>query len=165
FKYATSAGLFRIVSDLVELGVDDYKLQDLIFNKLPEKNLRLLGHCLKNRMQIFPDYRTGLIYLSKKDYEEFDIQRGDTEGIVNYMLKIENIIMAVFITEQPNIVKLSFRSKGDFSVEEIARLHFRGGGHKNASGGYSFKGLRGTIAQFKEVLPAYQASLKKTSLV
>ena len=165
FKYATSPELFRIVASLIELGVSDYKLQDYIFNCQHEKNLRLLGHCLKNRMQIFDEYHTGLIYLSKKDYEDFDIQRGDTEGIVNYMLKIQNIVFAVFITEQPNIVKLSFRSKGTFSVEEFSKAHFKGGGHKNASGGYSFKGLRGTINQFKAVLPQYEAALKNTTLV
>ena len=51
----------------------------------------------------------------------FDIQRGDTEGIVNYLLMIKGIDVAAFIREQPTIVKLSLRSKGDISVQEIAR--------------------------------------------
>lgn len=165
FKYATSPRLFRIVASLIESGVDDYKLQDLIFNSQNEKHLRLLGHCLKNRMEILEEYKTGIIYLSKKDYEDFDIQRGDTEGIVNFMLKIKSVVMAVFISEQPNIVKLSLRSKGDFSVAELAKNHFKGGGHKNAAGGYSFKGLRGTIGLFKEALPAYKEKLQNTTLV
>lgn len=159
FKYGTSAKLFRIVAELIEFGVDDYRLQDLIFNSMNEKHLRLLGHCLHNRMEILEEYQTGIITLTKEDYANFDIQRGDTEGIVNFLLKVKNVKVAAFITEQPTIVKISLRSKGDFSVQEIARRHFKGGGHKNASGGYSFQSLNATVRRFKSVLPHYKDKL------
>jgi phosphoesterase RecJ-like protein len=159
FKYSTSPALFKIVGHLLEVGVDDYKLQDLIFNSMKEKHLRLLGHCLNKRMEILDEYNTGIIVLTKDDYVAFDIQRGDTEGIVNFLLKIKHIKMAVFIMEQPKIVKISLRSKGDFSVQEIAQKYFRGGGHKNASGGASFIGLRPTVRKFKEILPEYKEKL------
>ncbi len=163
FKYSTSPKLYRTVAELVELGVNDYLLQDLITNSQEEKHLRLLGHCLYNRMEILEEYRTGIITLTKEDYARFDIQRGDTEGIVNYVLRIRGIIMAVFITEQPTIVKISLRSKGDFSVQEIAQKHFKGGGHKNASGGASFIGLKATIKKFRELLPEYRESLNRVN--
>lgn len=159
FKYSTSAKLYRIVADLVELGVDDYKLQDRIFNSMKEKHLRLLGHCLNNRMEILEEYNTGIITLTKDDYSDFDIQRGDTEGIVNFLLKVKNVKMAAFITEQPTIVKISLRSKGAFSVQEIAKRHFRGGGHRNASGGFSFQSLEVTVNRFKNILPKYKEKL------
>lgn len=161
FKYATSAKLFRIVADLIERGVDDYALQDLIFNSLQEKSLRLLGHCLYNRMEVLPEYHTGIIFLTKEDYEDFEIQRGDTEGIVNFLLKMRQVKLAAFIHEQPTITKISLRSKGDFSVQEIAKDHFKGGGHKNAAGGASFIGLMPTIKKFKSLLPKYQEQLQK----
>ncbi len=159
FKYSTSPKLFRIVSDLIELGVDDYELQDLIANNLNEKQLRLLGHCLNNRMEILTEFKTGIISLTKEDYATFDIQRGDTEGIVNYLLKLREIQVAAFFMEQPTIVKMSFRSKGDFSVHELARKHFKGGGHKNASGGSSFQSLSATLNRFKTLLPEYASEL------
>lgn len=159
FKYNTSPKLFRMVSELVELGVDDYELQDLITNNLNEKQLRLLGHCLHNRMEILPEYKTGIIALTKEDYATFDIQRGDTEGIVNYLLKLREIRFAAFIMEQPTIVKMSFRSKGDFSVHELARKYFKGGGHKNAAGGSSFQNLGATLKRFKALLPEYEREL------
>jgi phosphoesterase RecJ-like protein len=161
FKYSTSPKLFRIVADLVERGVDDVMLQDLIFNSMEEKNLRLLGHCLYNRMEILDEYHTGIITLTKEDYEQYNIQRGDTEGIVNFLLKLKNVRMAAFIHEQPKITKLSLRSKGDFSVQEIAKNHFKGGGHKNASGGASFIGLNATVKKFKSILPQYKEQLTK----
>ena len=110
-------------------------------------------------MEIYPEYRTALIYLTKEDFVNFDIQRGDTEGIVNYPLMIGDIKFAALITEQPRIIKLSLRSKGDFSVQEFARDHFNGGGHKNASGGYSFKNMEFILDKFKSLLPAYKEKL------
>ncbi len=159
FKYSTSPKLFRIVAELLERGVDDYRLQDLIFNSMSEKQLRLLGHCLANRMEVLPEFRTAIIWLTKEDYNDFDIQRGDTEGIVNYLLRMRKVNLAAFIHEQPTIVKLSLRSKGDIDVQEMAKRHFRGGGHKNAAGGASFASLSSTIKRFKALLPEYQAML------
>ncbi|MEL6865405.1 MAG: DHH family phosphoesterase [Bacteroidota bacterium] len=161
FKYSTSPHVFRIVAELLERGADDNKLQDLIFNSLDEKNLRLLGFCLNSRMELLPEYKAGIITLSRRDYEHFDIQRGDTEGIVNFLLKIKEVQVAAFITEQPTIVKISLRSKGEFSVQEIATKHFKGGGHRNASGGYSYKGLRATVLKFKEILAEYKEVLNQ----
>lgn len=161
FKHATNAEVFRIVADLIEHGVDDTAIQDCIFNSLKEKHLRLLGHCLYNRMEVLPEFRTAIIWLTRKDYEDYDISRGDTEGIVNYMLTMKDVRVAAFIHNQPNVVKLSLRSKGDIDVQEICRKHFNGGGHKNAAGAYSHDSLRGTIQKFKDLLPLYKAELLK----
>lgn len=159
FKYSTSPKLFRLVADLLELGVDDVRVQDLVFNSLDEKHLRLIGLVLHERMEVLDEFRTAIITLTRQDYEKFQISRGDTEGLVNYLLQMKNITMAAFIHEQPTITKISLRSKGNFSVQEIARKHFKGGGHKNASGGYSYIGLRPTVSKFKQILPEYQEAL------
>ncbi|MBL7804440.1 MAG: bifunctional oligoribonuclease/PAP phosphatase NrnA [Saprospiraceae bacterium] len=161
FRHATNPRVFRIVADLIDRGMDDTAVQDSIFNSQKEKNLRLLGHCLANRMEYWPELRTALIWLSKKDYEQFSIQRGDTEGIVNYLLTIKDVKMAAFIHNQPTIVKLSLRSKGDLDVQEICRKHFNGGGHKNAAGAFSHDSLKATIEKFKNLLPEYKAELLK----
>ena len=155
FHYATNANTYAIAGKLKELGMDDYMLNDYIYNTKSEKQLRLLGHCLANRMEIIPEYATGIIALTKSDFEEFQIGRGDTEGIVNYILTIKGIKIAVLIMEQPTIVKLSLRSKGEYSVQEIARNHFNGGGHKNAAGGSAYATLDAIVHRLKNVLPQY----------
>lgn len=161
FRYATNPNVYRIAADLVERGTDDTAVQDMIFNSQTEKNLRLLGHCLSNRMEFYPEFRTALIWLSKKDYEQFNIQRGDTEGVVNYLLSVRDVKLAAFIHNQPTVVKLSLRSKGDLDVQEICKKHFNGGGHKNASGAYSHESLKATIDKFKNLLPEYKEQLLK----
>lgn len=160
FKYATSPALFRTVAKLLEAGADDYKIQDNIYNSMTEKQLRILGHCLANQMELLPELRTGIIWLTKEDYKHFDIQRGDTEGIVNYILRMPSMMIAAFIHEQPTIVKMSLRSKGDMDVQQICKSHFRGGGHKNAAGGASFAPLGTTINKFKKLLPNYATEIE-----
>ena len=160
FKYSTSPKLFRIVAELLELGVDDYSLQDLIFNTKKEKELRLLGYCLYHRMEVLPEYNAALITLTKEDYASFDIQRGDTEGVVNFLLTMKGISIAAFITEQPKIVKISLRSKGDISVQQMATKYFKGGGHKNAAGGFAYNTLNTTIKRFKEALAEAETAAK-----
>ncbi len=155
FKYNTRPNTYNVAAKLKLAGVDDYALQDRINNSLKPKNLKLLGHCLANRMEILEDYGAALIHLTRDDYIKFDIQRGDTEGIVNYMLMIKTVNVAAFITEQPTIVKISLRSKNDISVQEIASKHFNGGGHKNASGGALYASLEDVIAKFKRVIPYF----------
>ncbi len=158
FKFSTSPALFRTVAKLLEAGADDYKIQDNIWNSMTEKQLRILGHCLVN-MELLPEFRTGILWLSKEDYKHFDIQRGDTEGIVNYVLRMPGMMIAAFIHEQPTIVKMSLRSKGSMDVQQICKSHFRGGGHKNASGGASFAPLGTTINKFKNLLPEYAVEI------
>ena len=159
FKYNTRPILFHKVADILAQGVDLNDLQIRLFNQLPEKQLRLLGYCLHERMELLDEYHTGIITLSKEDYARFDIQRGDTEGIVNYLLQIHKIRFAVFITEQPTIIKLSFRSTGSFSVQEFARDHFNGGGHRNAAGGAVYGTLSKTVKKVKSLLPQYATQL------
>ncbi len=57
------------------------------------------------------------------------------------------------------MVKISFRSKGDFDVNLFARKHFSGGGHKNAAGGKSDLSLNETIKKFLAIIPDFQKEL------
>ena len=156
FTYATNPNVFRVAADLKEMGVDDYSLNDYIFNSWTERQLKILGHSLRNRMTIYKELSAGVIYLDKQDYRKYQISRGDTEGVVNYILKIKGMKVAAFIREMPaGDIRLSLRSKGDISVQELAREYFNGGGHKNASGGSSDKSLQDTIEKFVSILPYY----------
>lgn len=155
FKYSTRPYTYEVAARLKEIGVDDYYLADKIYNTQTEKQLRLLGHCLANRMEVHEDYGYAIITLTKKDYQDFSIQRGDTEGIVNFMLTMPYIKLAIFVTEQPTIIKISMRSKGDISVQEICQKYFSGGGHKNAAGGGVYANLGDVISRIKKVVPDY----------
>ncbi len=156
FKYGTNPEVYRIASELKKLGVDDYMINDAIFNSWTHRQMTILGHALRNRLEVIPELHSGIIFLTKSDYHKYQIARGDTEGLVNYILMIKGMHVAAFIREMPHgEIRLSLRSKGEISVQELARKHFNGGGHKNASGGSSTSSLEETITKLKEVLPEF----------
>lgn len=158
FRYSTRGLTYQIAGELKNIGVDDYALSNQIFNSLEPKNLKLLGHCLANRMTLLMEHKAAYIYLTKEDYTQFSISRGDTEGIVNYLLMMKEVAIAALITEQPSIIKISLRSKDHINVQQMAATHFNGGGHKNASGGSAYARLEDVIQRFVKVVPNYVKS-------
>lgn len=150
---------FMIASDLVSLGASPPRVSKLIYDTNTLERLRLTGYVLSEKLRVLPEYNTTLMVLTADELKRFGSQTGDTEGLVNYGLSIKGIRLAVMIYERREDVKLSFRSLGDFSVNELARKHFEGGGHKNASGGQSSVSLEMTIQKFLAILPEYKAQL------
>ncbi|MEL6123844.1 MAG: DHHA1 domain-containing protein, partial [Bacteroidota bacterium] len=158
FKYATNPEVYRIASELKGIGVDDYSINDYIFNSWTHRQMQILGHSLRDRMEIIPELSCGIIALTQEDYRTYQIGRGDTEGLVNYILMIRGMKVAAFIRHMTSgEIRLSLRSKGDISVQALAREHFGGGGHKNAAGGSSSESLSETIEKFKKVVKFYLA--------
>jgi phosphoesterase RecJ-like protein len=118
-----------------------------------------MGYVLSEKLTVLPEYNTAYITLSENDLKKFDIQTGDTEGLVNYGLSIKNVRLSVLMYDRKEEIKISFRSLGDFSVNALARKHFEGGGHKNASGGSSKLTLEETLQKFLSTLPEYKELL------
>jgi phosphoesterase RecJ-like protein len=148
-----------IIAELINLAVDISKIHRMLYDNNTEARLRFLGYVLLNKLVVLPEYFTSYIAISAKELAQFDSQTGDTEGFVNYALSLEKVVMAAVIIEREDAVKLSFRSKGEFSVNEFARKYFEGGGHRNASGGKSSVSLEETVKKFVELLPQYKEEL------
>ena len=127
-----------------------------VFDTNSLERLQLLGYALSEKLQFFPKYNTALIALSLEELNRFNFKKGDTEGLVNYGLSIKGVDFATLITEDPKLIKMSFRSKGEFSVNQFARENFEGGGHTNAAGGKSNLTLDETVRKFIDLLPKYR---------
>jgi phosphoesterase RecJ-like protein len=151
---------FEIVAKLIEIGIDARQIHQDVYNTFSEDRMRLLGHCLTNRLTVFPELAAAYMYLTKEDLRQFRYMPGDTEGIVNYALSIKDIKFAAFFTERENRIRISFRSKDEIDCNEFAKMHFNGGGHRNASGGNSFETMEETILKFEKLLPEFKQKNK-----
>lgn len=154
FRFPKTTGTtHRIVAEFIELGVENTEIPTLLFDNNSYERLQLLGRALQN-MKVLFDKKTSYISLSQKELDEFKYVKGDTEGIVNYGLTIKGIVFAAIFIEHrdENIIKISFRSQGDFDVNQFAREHFNGGGHINAAGGKSNDSLANTIKKFEQIV-------------
>ncbi|HBY67810.1 MAG TPA: DHH family phosphoesterase, partial [Flavobacteriaceae bacterium] len=157
---STTAKTHRVIAHLIEMGANNSKIHENIYDVNSPDRMKLLGVALKN-LNILPDYNTAYITLSQKELDKHNFKKGDTEGFVNYALSIKGVKFAVIFIEnkQDKIIKMSLRSKGDFSVNTLAREHYNGGGHTNAAGGRSTLSLPKTISEFISILPQYKNEL------
>lgn len=162
FRYrSTTSGVHHIVADLIDCGADNTKIHQLVYDNFAENRLRFLGYVLLNKLEVLSEYNSAIIAITGKELEQFHISTGDTEGIVNYALSIQGIKLAILIIERQDVVKLSLRSTGDFPANEICKKYFNGGGHLNASGGFSSEKIEAVRAKFNVILPEYKELLLK----
>ena len=163
FRFSsTSSTTHKVVADLIDKGVDNAQIHNNVYDTNSYSRLQLLG-CALNNLKVIPELKTAYITLSQAELNQYNFKKGDTEGVVNYGLSLKGIVMAVIFIEhkQEGIIKMSLRSKGDFSVNEFARSHFNGGGHTNAAGGRSNLPLNETVEKFISILPDYKKDLNK----
>ncbi|WP_100615649.1 DHH family phosphoesterase [Confluentibacter citreus] len=161
FRFScTTSQTHRIAANLIEKGANNSQIHNNVFDTNTYEKLQLLGCALEN-LRIVPESRTAYITLSQKELNKYNYKKGDTEGVVNYGLSLNNIVMAAIFIEdkQEGIIKISLRSKGNFSVNEFSRAHFEGGGHTNAAGGKSLLSLKDTVEKFISILPTYNKAL------
>ncbi|MBP7509484.1 MAG: bifunctional oligoribonuclease/PAP phosphatase NrnA [Prolixibacteraceae bacterium] len=160
FSYnASEPETYHIIAKLLEKGIDKDLIHSNVYHTFSEDRWRLIGHSLKEKMVILPEFRSGYISLSKEELTRFNFQPGDTEGLVNYPLMVKGIVFCVLFLEKEDQVKVSLRSKGTFSTNDFARKYYKGGGHINASGGSSSLSLDDAVCQFESLLVEYKNDL------
>ena len=161
FRFAsTSAAVHRAVAHLKDLGLNHTVIHENIYDQQSESRLRFTGNALLNRLEVLYEYNTALMVVTKRDLLKYEIKTGDTEGLVNYLLSLEGIRLGALIIDRDEERKWSFRSKGNFDVNEFARANFEGGGHKNAAGGRSNDSIEYNVQRFKDVLKRYENQLQ-----
>lgn len=157
FSHSIFKNTFSIFGEILSATTVNYKkIHQNIYDTSTENRLRLLGYLINDKMVILNEYNTAFIPVSRTELESFNYQNGDTEGVVNYPLSISNIKMSVLLTEKQGAIRLSFRSKDDFSVNDLARKHFNGGGHLNAAGGTLTCSLEEAVDKLISILPEYK---------
>lgn len=157
---STTSTTHQVIAHLIDIGVDNAKIHQNVYDNNSYERLQLLGKSLNN-LKVIPELNTAYITLSSKELLAFNAQKGDTEGVVNYALSLKGVKLAALFKEdqEEGIIKMSFRSKGSFSVNEMARTHFNGGGHINAAGAISHSSFEDTIEKFISILPNYKNEL------
>ena len=148
----TTAKVHLVIAALIAKGINNFKIHSLVYDNNSEDRLRFIGYSLSEKLKVLKDKKTAYFCITRDELHKFNSKTGDTEGLVNYALSIEGINFAALLIERPDAIKLSFRSRGEFSVNEFARKYFEGGGHRNAAGGTSDLSIIETENKFIEIL-------------
>lgn len=153
---SSHAEIYHTVAELLEIGINKEKIHQEVFHSNSLSRMRLLGHALCNKMEVFPSGKVALIAMSEDELKKFDYKPGDTEGLVNYPLSIDGIEVSVLMTERESgLIKMSFRSRGNVAINKYSETYFSGGGHRNAAGGETKDSLEDAVALLRATIEVY----------
>ncbi|MDR1592275.1 MAG: bifunctional oligoribonuclease/PAP phosphatase NrnA [Prevotellaceae bacterium] len=156
FSYnSQSPEIYSIIHELLLIGIDKDAIYRRVYNNYSADRMRLLGYCLCSKMTVYPEFRAAIIVLTKEETDRFNYQIGDSEGFVNVPLSIKDVDISIFVREDNDKIKLSFRSQGDIVVNRMAEA-FKGGGHKNAAGGESYMSMDKTIQKLQTLISHWE---------
>lgn len=162
FSYnSNEPDLYTVIAELLRKGIDKDAIYTRAMNTKSLSAMRLNGYAVGEKMELFPEHGCALIQLTAYELKRFGYERGDTEGLVNQPLALPQVQWSVYLREDPEQIKVSMRSKGNFPVNRVCSEQFGGGGHLNAAGG-EFKGtMEECVARLKESMSQYDGFLPK----
>ena len=160
FRYdSVTPHTHRTIAALIERGAKNSVIHQLVHDNFSFDRLRFTGYCLSQKLEIIPELKTAVMSVTREDLKEYNIQTGDTEGLVHFGLGIKGIEFSALFIDRTKLIKISFRGSGKFPCNVFSKEHFQGGGHFNAAGGQSTETLQEAVERFKRVLPEYKSYL------
>ncbi|WP_405605202.1 bifunctional oligoribonuclease/PAP phosphatase NrnA [Polaribacter sp. Asnod1-A03] len=146
----------EVLAKILAAGVEHHLIHEKLSDNNTETRLRLQGYAMSEKLEILYENNVGIISLSKEELAKYQYKKGDTDSLANLVLSIKGMKAAIVFTERDGIMKISFRSKGvENPVNILAKEHFNGGGHANASGGMSDLTVDETLEKLKGLIPKY----------
>ena len=153
---SVKARTHEVLAKILASGVQHHLIHEKLSDNNTESRLRLQGYAMSKKLEILYDCNVAIISLSKEELAKYNYKKGDTDSLANLLLSIKGMKAAIVFTERDGIMKISFRSKGaENPVNMLAKEHFNGGGHANASGGMSDLTVTETLAKLKGLIPLY----------
>ena len=155
---SVNAKTHHILAELISTGIPHWQIHQDVYDNNRIDQLQLRGYAISEKLVLLNKDKNpipaGYISLTKEELSRFNYKTGDTEGLVNVILSLEGIKVGVLMQEKSDGIKMSFRSKDGVFVNELAKQHFNGGGHKYAAGGISFDSMEVTLSRLLSLMEA-----------
>jgi phosphoesterase RecJ-like protein len=124
--------IHRIVAELIECGANPVDIYARIFERWTSGRIHLLGEMLAGMTTKY-DGRLACATITREMLATSGTLEEDTDNFTSYPMSIDGVVAGILFLELKDGVKISFRSKGDVPINELAK-EFGGNGHKNAAG-------------------------------
>ena len=135
FQYPTTRpSTYEIAGDLVDKGANLSVICDQVYQSYPLSRVKLLRH-VYNHFKLTNDNEIAYFWLRPKDYQRTGASLDESEGLIDHIRDIDPVVVACLFEElEPEVIRISLRSKSpEINVNDIAK-RFGGGGHKAAAG-------------------------------
>ncbi len=143
--------VYEVMARLIEYGIDKSRLYKQAMDSVSLNSLKLHSYALLNKMTIIDD-SIALIILDRTDLETYNYKTGDTERLVNRPLSVRGVYWSTFMREDPDCIKVSMRSEGDFAVDTLCATYFGGGGHCHAAAGEFYGSMDEAVKIFYDIV-------------
>jgi len=157
FQYpSTRPATYHVAGELVRRGADLAKICDEVYQSYPLSRVRLLKH-IYSHFRLTHHDKIAYFWLKKADFARTGAESSDSEGLIDHIRAIAPVVVAcVFEELEPELTRISLRSKSpEVNVNDIA-AQFGGGGHPAAAGarieGPPLTAQRKVIASIKKAL-------------
>jgi phosphoesterase RecJ-like protein len=159
FQYSTTQPVtYHTAGELVRLGANIQTICHEVYQSFSLSRVRLLKH-LYDHFHLTHNNQIAYLWLKNKDFARTGADRSDTEGLIDHIRDIEPVVVAIIFEEiEPELTRISLRSKSPrVDVNQIA-TQFGGGGHAAAAGariaGRPLSVQRRVVAAVKKTLNA-----------
>jgi len=148
FSYSnTSSYTHNKTAELLNLGVDVAKIDNIIYNSKPSNVVKAYINCISG-IELYYDNKFGITCITQKILKNNNVEMGDIDGVVEFIREIKEVEVSCVLKESENkSTKVSLRSKNNIDVSEVSLL-YGGGGHSKAAG---FE-INDTIENTKKIL-------------
>jgi len=151
FRYSnTNENTFQTASKLLEFGVNSWEIAEKVYESRPLKRILIMKEAL-NSLDISKNGKVATMTVTYQILKKYKGNSEDTDGLVNIGRSIAGIEFSIFIREEENGCKISFRSKGNLDVAKFAK-EIGGGGHKNAAGAFLKEPLDNVKSRIAELI-------------
>lgn len=159
FQYpSTRPGTYHVAAELVGRGANLARICNEVYQSYPVSRARLLRH-IYSHFRLTHQNQIAYFWLKKADFARSGAESDDSEGLIDHIRAIAPVVVAcVFEELEPELTRISLRSKSQkVNVNAIA-AQFGGGGHPAAAGariaGTPLSVQRKVIAAIKQALKA-----------
>ena len=134
FKYSnTDTYCHSIAIECLEKGVDSNFIYQKIYENSSKTRISVLGEMISN-IKYDLDGQFAWSIVTNDTMKKYQASKNDLDGFPDFIRSIQGVEVAFVIYEvNKDICRINFRSKGKFTVNNIAKF-FGGGGHAFASG-------------------------------
>lgn len=134
FRYPrTDSEIHRIIAHLIDSGADPVSVYQSVYEQWSVGRIQLLGETLASLRTEYGG-RLSHVTVTQEVLRRTGTLEEDTDNFTIYPMSVEGAVIGILFLELNDGVKISFRSKGDIPINQLAQ-EFGGNGHKNAAGG------------------------------
>jgi phosphoesterase RecJ-like protein len=143
FRYSgTTPDTLRTAADLMDAGIDPWRVASHVFERWPMSRMRLLGKAI-NAIETEFAGRVAVLCVTLSMIEQAGANERMVEGMVEYGRMLDGVEISMMLWERRarpdegadrgTVTRLSLRSAGAIDVATIAAA-VGGGGHRSAAG-------------------------------